>query len=53
MYHPDDLLAFLESAGCGGISGNIIEWPQLKPACAWAAVEITKLRQKLEEARNV
>ncbi len=46
MYHPDDLLVFLSQAGQGCISGNIIDWPQLKPACKWAAEEIIKLRRE-------
>ncbi|MFA6132487.1 MAG: hypothetical protein WC869_00570 [Phycisphaerae bacterium] len=39
-----DLMAFLESAGQGCISGNVADWPQLKPACRWAAEEIKRLR---------
>lgn len=33
----ENTLAFLEQAGNGCISGSVSEWPQLKPACAWAA----------------
>lgn len=41
----DDLMAFLESAGAGCISGRVSEWPQLKPACKWAAQEIKRHRR--------
>lgn len=41
----DDLMAFLESAGAGCISGSVSEWPQLKPACKWAAQEIKRYRR--------
>jgi hypothetical protein len=41
---PGNLLLFLEQAGAGCISGSVSEWPQLKPACRWAAREITRLR---------
>lgn len=39
-----DLLTFLEQAGAGCISGRVADWPQLKPACKWAAEEIKRLR---------
>lgn len=47
-----DLLVFLQCAGQGCISGNTIEWPQLKPACKWAAEEIIRLRNELKKALN-
>lgn len=53
MYHPDDLLVFLEQAGQGCISGNIVEWPQLKPACKWAAEEIQKLTQEVDNLTDL
>jgi hypothetical protein len=37
------LLAFLEQAGSGCVSGRVSEWPQFKPACRWAADEIARL----------
>lgn len=40
----DSLLAFLEQAGAGCISGQVIDWPQLKPACKWAAEQIRAMR---------
>lgn len=33
---------YLEQAGRGFISGRVSEWPQLKPACAYAAEVIRK-----------
>ena len=44
----ENLFSFLEMAGSGCISGQVIEWPQLKPACKWAAKEISRLRQEIE-----
>jgi hypothetical protein len=38
---------FLQAAGQGCVSGRVSEWPQLRPACAYAAVEITRLREQL------
>ncbi len=35
---------FLDQAGRGCINN----WPQLKPACAWAIAEIRKLREELK-----
>jgi hypothetical protein len=32
-----NLLAFLKAAGQGTLSGRVQEWPQLQPACKWAA----------------
>lgn len=40
----NNLMAFLESAGQGCISGNVSDWPQLKPACKWAVERIRKLQ---------
>jgi hypothetical protein len=37
-----DMLTFLDQAGRGCISGRVADWPQLKPACAWAAAEIQR-----------
>lgn len=48
MFHPKDFLVFLEEAGKGCISGKIIDWPQLKSACKWAAEEINALRDELK-----
>ncbi|KKL10386.1 hypothetical protein LCGC14_2556390 [marine sediment metagenome] len=42
MYHPDNFIVLLEQAGQSGVLG----WPQLKPACKWAAEEIIRLRQE-------
>ena len=47
----DNLLAFLEMAGSGAISGRVSEWPQLKPACDWAAKHIASLQAELDEAK--
>lgn len=47
MHQSENLLTFLEQAGQGCISGKIIEWPQLKPACKWAAEEIERLRYEI------
>jgi len=33
----ENMLVFLDLAGSGCISGKVTEWPQLKPACKWAA----------------
>lgn len=44
-----DLETFLECAGQGCISGNINEWPQLKPACAYAIKEIKRLREEFKK----
>ncbi len=52
MHHPKDLIVFLEQAGQGCISGNVIEWPQLKPACKWAAEEINRLRGEATDSRS-
>ena len=41
----DNLMLFLEQTAAGCISGQVVEWPQLKPACAWAETEIKKLRK--------
>ena len=49
MLDPKDLEVFLEQAGQGCISGNINEWPQLKPACKYAIEEIERLRKELLE----
>jgi hypothetical protein len=38
-----DMLTFLQMAGRGCISGAVADWPQLKPACKWAAEQIAKL----------
>jgi len=46
MNNPKDLLTFLECAEQNCISGNIMEYPQLIPACKWAFEEITRLRQE-------
>jgi hypothetical protein len=35
-------MAFLEMAGSGGISGQVVEWPQLKPTCAWGGTYTPK-----------
>lgn len=48
FYEPKQLLIFLEMVGHGCISGRVTEWPQLKPACKWAAEEIKRLREKHE-----
>jgi hypothetical protein len=48
----ENLEAFLQQAGQGCISGRVSEWPQLRPACAYAAAEITRLRQQLAVARE-
>ena len=45
-----DLLTFLEQAGAGCISGRVADWPQLKPACKWAAEEIKRLREAVRPA---
>ena len=45
-------MIFLEQAGKGDISGRVIDWPQLKPACKWAAEEITKLRLEIKDYYN-
>ena len=45
-----DLLTFLEQAGAGCISGRVADWPQLKPACKWAAEEIKRLREAVQPA---
>ena len=47
-----NLEVFLEQAGQGCVSGNINEWPQLKPACKYAIEEINKLRQETEKFRK-
>jgi len=47
-----DYRTFLEMAGRGCISGNIIEWPQLKPACKWAIKKIKELEEKLKENKG-
>ncbi len=47
-----DFEIFLDQAGRGCISGDIIDWPQLKPACAWAVEEIKKLREELRKKDN-
>lgn len=44
-------LVFLEQAGAGCVSGSISEWPQLKPACRWAATEIAALKKERDELR--
>ena len=41
------LKVFLSQAGIGAISGEISEWPQLKPACKWADEYIDKLESDL------
>jgi len=41
---PLDDLGFLEMVGRGCVSGSLADWPQLKPACRWAAGEIARLR---------
>jgi len=41
---PEDYMTFLKCAGQGCISGMVSEWPQLYPACKWAAEEIARLR---------
>lgn len=42
-----DLETALRMFAAGCISGNVAEWPQLKPAMRWAVAEIDRLR-KLE-----
>ncbi len=39
----------LDQAGRSCTSGSVIDWPQLKPACAWAIEEIRKLREELKK----
>lgn len=39
---------FLRAASAGCISGRIHEWPQLKPAIAWAVERITALESELK-----
>lgn len=46
-------MTFLDSAGRGCISGKVIDWPQLKPACKWAHDEITTLRRERDELAQV
>jgi len=41
-------MAFLESAGQGCIGGSVADWPQLKPACKWAAETIERLEDENE-----
>lgn len=36
QFTSGNLMAFLEQAGQGCISGRVSEWPQLVPACRWA-----------------
>lgn len=48
LMRPEGYEAFLKQAGQGCISGNIYEWPQLKPACRWALLEIERLRKLLK-----
>jgi len=36
----------------GSISGQVSEWPQLKPALRWAVKEIDRLRKSLETNRK-
>lgn len=45
--HPDSFMVFLEQAGAGCISGAVSEWPQLKPACRWAAKYIKWAKQEI------
>lgn len=47
----DNLLTFLEQAGAGCISGRVSEWPQLKPACKWAAEEIKSARSAIRDTK--
>lgn len=42
-------MEFLRSVGQGCISGDVYDWPQLKPACEWAYFQIEKVKG-LEEA---
>jgi len=41
----NNLLAFLEQAGSGGISGQVVEWPQLKPACRMGADAVRSVEE--------
>lgn len=47
------MMAFLESAGSGCISGRVDEWPQLKPACKWAADRIHELKAANHNANKL
>lgn len=58
----NNLLAFLEQAGSGCISGQVVEWPQLVPACRMGAdavrsveelgYELCRIKARLQVLRN-
>jgi hypothetical protein len=45
-----NLLLFLEMAGKGCISGNVADWPQLKPACRFAAETIKMFLREADDS---
>jgi len=53
MYAPEDLEIFLEMAGRGNVSGNVSEWPQLKPACRYATLKILEFRNHIDILETV
>jgi len=50
--HKDQVWPFLEAASRGCISGNINEWPQLKPALKWSFETIRNLQSRLDLAKE-
>lgn len=44
-------MLIMEQVGSGCTSGSFAEWPQLRPACKWAATRIAALEAELRDEK--